>query len=90
MTSTETASSVLRLAATPTFAAMAFYTSAYGSPDVLCSTMAAPMNGMVTMYMLMSLFHASPWLKLVAGWRRDMMDRNLKDADRHHVQSPST
>ncbi|HEV2650135.1 MAG TPA: hypothetical protein VGU69_02660 [Rhizomicrobium sp.] len=87
MTSTETAGSALLLAAAPTFAAMALYTSA--SPDILCSTMPAPMNGMVTMYMLMSLFHASPWLKLITGWWRDMVDRNLKDADRPHVRSPS-
>jgi len=27
-----------------------------------------PMDGMVSMYLLMSLFHLSPWLALVSHW----------------------
>jgi hypothetical protein len=41
-----------------------------GEADVLCSAMgASPLAGMVPMYLLMSLFHATPWLRLVAGRR---------------------
>ena len=31
---------------------------------MLC-TAVSPLNGMVTMYLLMSAFHAAPWLKLI-------------------------
>jgi hypothetical protein len=58
----------LHLAAAPTFAIMALLTAVVGggSPDALCSTMqASPLGGMVPMYLLMSAFHAAPWLKLV-------------------------
>ena len=63
----------LSLAAAPTFAIMALLTGVLGGgpPDMLCS--AAPdaslLSGMVPMYVLMSAFHASPWLKLVASRR---------------------
>lgn len=59
----------LHLAATPTFALMALVTGVSGG-DVLCSTMgASPLAGMVPMYLLMSVFHAAPWLRLIAGRR---------------------
>jgi len=65
------ASKYLHLAASPTFAIMALVmgTHAGGMPDMLCAAMheASPLTGMVAMYVLMSLFHASPWLKLVSG-----------------------
>jgi hypothetical protein len=61
----------LSLAATPTFALMALLTGALGAgaPDVPCSAAqnASPLSGMVPMYLLMSVFHSSPWLKLVRG-----------------------
>jgi hypothetical protein len=58
----------LSLAASPTFAAMAVATSLGSDPMVLCSgTAGFPLGGMVPMYLLMSVFHAAPWLKLVAG-----------------------
>jgi hypothetical protein len=59
----------LHLAATPTFAVMALVTGVSGGEvDVLCSAMgASPLAGMVPMYLLMSVFHAAPWLRLVAG-----------------------
>jgi len=59
----------LRLAATPTFAIMALLTALGGSQmDWLCSSgYGSPLNGMVTMYVLMSAFHSSPWLKLICG-----------------------
>jgi hypothetical protein len=58
----------LSLAASPTFAAMAVATSLGSDPMVLCSgTAGFPLGGMVPMYLLMSVFHAAPWLKLIAG-----------------------
>jgi hypothetical protein len=58
----------LYLAAAPTFATMALLTGVLGSADALCSTASAsPLGGMVPMYLLMSVFHSAPWLKLIAG-----------------------
>jgi len=58
----------LALAASPTFAAMALLTSLGSDPMVLCSAAAGiPLGGMAPMYLLMSVFHASPWLKLAAS-----------------------
>jgi len=59
----------LCLAATPTFAIMALLTGLGESPmDWLCSSGHwAPLNGMVTMYLLMSAFHSRPWLNLICG-----------------------
>jgi hypothetical protein len=65
----------LGLAAAPTFALMALVTVASGGdePDWLCSAAhgASPLNGMVPMYLLMSAFHAGPWLKVISRRRRD-------------------
>jgi hypothetical protein len=57
----------LVLAATPTFAFMALTAVLGGGPgEMLCSaTLASPPSGMVTMYLLMSAFHAGPWLRLI-------------------------
>jgi hypothetical protein len=64
----------LALAASPTFAIMALLTGVVrdGPAEMLCSaTHVSPLSGMVTMYLLMSAFHAAPWLKLIrAGARR--------------------
>ena len=59
----------LCLAATPTFAIMGLLTGLDGSPmDRLCSSgPGAPLSGMVTMYLLMSAFHSTPWLNLIGG-----------------------
>lgn len=60
----------LALAAAPTFAIMALLTGVLGPADVLCSTAhRSPLDGMVTMYLLMSAFHAGPWLKLIRASR---------------------
>jgi hypothetical protein len=62
----------LCLAATPTFAMMALLTSVLGggSMELLCSAgHGSPLNGMVSMYLLMSAFHSAPWLKLIASRR---------------------
>ena len=58
----------LGLAASPTFAAMALLTSLGSAPmAALCSAASFPLGGMVPMYLLMSVFHATPWLRLIAG-----------------------
>jgi hypothetical protein len=58
----------LYLAAAPTFAVMALLTALFGDGSALCSTAgASALSGMVPMYLLMSIFHLPPWLKLLAG-----------------------
>jgi hypothetical protein len=60
----------LSLTATPTFAGMALLTCVPASApaDMLCAAgHGSALGGMGPMYLLMSLFHASPWLKLVFG-----------------------
>jgi hypothetical protein len=63
----------LSLAAAPTFAIMALLTGVLGGGplDMLCSAAqdASLLNGMVPMYLLMSGFHSSPWLKLISSRR---------------------
>jgi hypothetical protein len=63
----------LGLAAAPTFAVMALITATGGGPEFLCAAIhfGSPLDGMVPMYLLMSAFHSGPWLKLVAGRRRE-------------------
>ena len=63
-----TAAEGLALAASPTFAIMALFTGGLGGgrAEMLCSAAhVSPLSGMVTMYLLMSAFHAAPWLKLI-------------------------
>lgn len=57
----------LGLAATPSFVLMALLTGALGGGDMLCSAMldASPLSGMTPMYVLMSVFHSAPWLRLI-------------------------
>ena len=61
----------LALAASPTFAGMALLTGVQGEGSMICSAMpgASPLTGMAAMYLLMSLFHATPWLRLLAQRR---------------------
>jgi hypothetical protein len=65
------AADCLSLAAAPTFAAMALLTAVLGGGplDMLCGAApdASPLTGMVPMYVLMSAFHAAPWLKLISS-----------------------
>ncbi len=60
----------LGLAGAPTFALMALWSAFFSSqPDMLCTATqaSAPMSAMTVMYLLMSAFHSSPWLKLIAS-----------------------
>jgi hypothetical protein len=56
----------LGLAAFPTFALMAWLTAADPPHSMICASTpdVLPVGGMSLMYLLMSLFHLSPWLKL--------------------------
>lgn len=61
----------LAFAASPTFAVMAFLSSG-GTEEaaMLCDAgHAAPLGGMPLMYLLMSAFHAGPWLKRIGEQR---------------------
>lgn len=63
----------LSLAAAPIFMIMALLTALRdGSmPEMLCLAAqdTSPLTGMVPMYLLMSAFHLTPWLKLISRWR---------------------
>ena len=63
----------LPVMAAPTFALMALLTGIFGggAQDMLCSSAhgASPLSGMASMYLLMSVFHSAPWLKLISRWR---------------------
>ncbi|OAF18127.1 hypothetical protein AXW67_06400 [Bradyrhizobium neotropicale] len=64
----------LALAATPTFAIMALLTAVLGGgpADMLCAAgQGSLLSGMIPMYLLMSAFHSSAWLKLISDRRRD-------------------
>jgi hypothetical protein len=66
----------LALAASPTFAIMALLTGVLGGgpAEMLCSAAhVSPLSGMVTMYLLMSAFHAAPWLKLIRASARRLV-----------------
>jgi hypothetical protein len=63
----------LGLAAAPSFAIMGLWTALVGvPPDIMCMAMPAalPIGGMTLMYLLMSVFHLSPWLTLIASRRQ--------------------
>jgi hypothetical protein len=67
------AADCLSLGAAPTFAFIAFLTTIQGNsmPGMLCLSAqdTSPLNGMVLMYLLMSAFHLTPWLKLISRFR---------------------
>ena len=59
---------LLSLAAAPIFAVMALLAAVHdGSKDTTCSGQheASPLSGMVAMYVLMSIVHAAPWLRVI-------------------------
>ena len=63
----------LGLAASPTFVVMALVTSVDGGVSSLmvcpAAPNASPLRGMALMYLMMSLFHLPPWLRLIVGPR---------------------
>jgi hypothetical protein len=63
----------LGLAAAPSFAIMALMTGVVGGGrmSTICGAAQEPvsLSGMVPMYLLMSVFHMAPWLKLIARRR---------------------
>jgi hypothetical protein len=65
----------LSLAAAPAFAIMALVTGFFsgGAMDALCSAAhgGSVLSGMVPMYLLMSAFHAGPWLRLISRLRSE-------------------
>lgn len=65
-------SSGLRLAAAPTFLLMGGM-SAFSAPGMsICTTAVpwSPISDMALMYLLMAVFHLSPWLKLLSAHSR--------------------
>ena len=66
---TQALADALALAAAPVFALMALWTGLSGGrSDMACMAMPelSPLNGMALMYALMSVFHATPWLKRIS------------------------
>lgn len=64
-----TAADWLCLAAAPTFAIMAVLAGvSSGGPHDMCGLAhgSSPLSGMTCMYLLMSGFHAAPWLRPLA------------------------
>lgn len=59
----------LALAAAPTFASMAWISAIGTQGMAICSSVPGflPVNDMALMYILMGLFHLSPWLRLVSS-----------------------
>ena len=56
----------LAFAASPVFALMGWLSAVDAQELAFCASAPSflPIDGMTAMYLLMSLFHASPWLKL--------------------------
>jgi hypothetical protein len=59
----------LALAASPTFAVMAWFATNDAPSMAFCSSGSSilPVDGMTVMYLLMSFFHLAPWLKLASS-----------------------
>jgi hypothetical protein len=63
----------LSFGAAPTFVFMATIAGIFGGDphELLCSVAphSSVLSGMAPMYVLMSAFHSTPWLKLISHWR---------------------
>ncbi|MGE0279338.1 MAG: hypothetical protein AB7P20_01815 [Rhizobiaceae bacterium] len=61
----------LKFAASPTFAVMAGVSAVSSAGMATCAVVSPPMpiNEMALMYLLMSLFHLSPWLQFLSRRR---------------------
>jgi hypothetical protein len=65
------AAGVLALAAAPSFTAMALWTAVHADPPgMICTSGQGAIDGMIVLYALMSVFHLSPWLRLLSASRR--------------------
>jgi hypothetical protein len=74
---------LLHLAAAPTFAVMALSTVILDGrvSNALCAAAGSPwLSGMAPMYLLMALFHLTPWLKLIS--RRHLEGESRRDSFR--------
>jgi len=77
----------LGLAASPSFALMAWLVTKDASRTItICSSAPgaagmSPIGGMALMYLLMSFFHLSPWLKLAFG-RPQQLPNPLTQSER--------
>lgn len=66
---TDGAASWLAYAASPIFALMGLIAANDAAGTAMCSAGSGllPVDGMTAMYLLMSLFHLPPWLKLASS-----------------------
>ncbi|SON56742.1 hypothetical protein HDIA_3201 [Hartmannibacter diazotrophicus] len=68
----------LGLAASPTFTLMAWISAADSHQAMMCAPASdlMPFSEMTLMYLLMGLFHLSPWLRLASGIRHPLNRRS--------------
>ena len=74
------AAGLLGLAAFPTFALMAWVSASKASQASICFSAPTPpsIGGMAVMYLLMSLFHLAPWLRLASGHRHQCSQDHVR------------
>jgi hypothetical protein len=73
----------LSLAPTPTFALLALLSASQETSlqSLICSSgHSSPFTGMVSMYSLMSVFHSTPWIRVI---RKLWIKRTSVTADPH-------